>query len=371
MRVALMGGGTAGHLFPSVAVAQRLVADHGAEVLFIGARGRLDERILSEQSLPHRLIPARPFPYGFSLKTLVAIWALLRSSGECLPILREFGPDVVFGAGGYVSVAGVLAATRLGIPSVCHVSDAMPDRANRLLSRWATRITCHFADAAGHFDAARTQVTGQPVRREFFATDRDSARETLGIPPDAFVLLVSGGSQGARTLNASTVTALPRLLADPLTYVVHLTGALEYEQFSAQARELVGEEPRYRCLAFHEHPWELIAAADIALTRGGASSLAEMAVLGLPMIVVPYPYAAAHQTLNARHLTDAGAAILVANADLTPERLADEVEDLRADRPRLGAMREAAVRVSRPRAAEEIAELVARTAADRGRGAPA
>lgn len=362
-----MGGGTAGHLFPSVAVAQRLITDHGADVLFIGARGRLDEKILAEQALPHRLIPARPFPYGFSLRTLAAIWALLRSSGECLAILREFQPDVVFGAGGYVSVAGVLAATRLGIPSVCHVSDATPDRANRLLSRWAARITCHFEEAAAQFDPVRTQVTGQPVRREFFDTDRARARQALEIPADAFVLLVAGGSQGARTLNASTVAALPRLLADPRNYVVHLTGVLEHERFSTQARELVGDEPRYRCLAFHERPWEPIAAADVALTRGGASSLAEMAVLGLPMIVVPYPYAAAHQMLNARHLTQAGAALLVDNADLTPERLGDEVQGLRDAPARLQAMREAAKRVSRPQAAEEIAALVAKTAAGRGR----
>jgi UDP-N-acetylglucosamine--N-acetylmuramyl-(pentapeptide) pyrophosphoryl-undecaprenol N-acetylglucosamine transferase len=365
VRVVLMGGGTAGHLFPSVAVAQRLVSDYDAEVLFIGALGRLDEKILSEQALPHHLIPAQPFPYGFTPKTILALWALLRSSGQCLSILREFRPEVVFGAGGYVSVAGILAATRLGIPSVCHVSDAMPDRANRLLSRWATRITCHFEAAAAHFDPARTQVTGQPVRREFFQTDRARAREALGIPPEAFVLLVAGGSQGARTLNASTVAALPRLLADPQTCVVHLTGALEHERFSTQARELVGEEPRYHCLAFHERPWEPIAAADLALTRGGASSLAEMAVLGLPMIVVPYPFAAAHQALNARHLTEAGAALLVDNEELTPQRLGDEVERLRADPARLQAMREAAQKVSRPRAAEEIAALVARTAADR------
>lgn len=352
-----MGGGTAGHLFPSVAVAQRLVEILDAEVLFIGAEGRLDGRILAQQGMAHRLIPARPFPYSISLDSLRALWALWRSIARCRGILREFRPDVVFGAGGYVSVAGVIAASRLGIPSVCHASDAHPDRANRLLSRWATRITTHFDIAAASFPSAKTTVVGQPVRREFLQITRAQARAALNIPPEAFVLMVSGGSQGARTLNYATAGALGNILGDPATHVIHFTGALDRDEVLQRTAQVVGRD-RYHCLEFCEKPWEALAAADLCLTRGGASSLAEAAVLGTPMIIVPYPYAAAHQKLNAAPLEQSGAAIVIDNADLTPERLSLEVERLRSAPATLGGMSQAARGSSRPSAAEDIAHII-------------
>lgn len=357
--MALMGGGTAGHLFPSVAVAQRLIADHGAEALFIGAEGRLDGPILQAHGVPHELIPARPFPYGLSLRVAPALVALWRSVRRCTAILRGFEPDVVFGAGGYVSVAGVLAATRLRVPAVCHVSDAQPDRANRFLARRATAITCHFAEAARTFPGDKTHVTGQPVRAEFLRTSRDEGRAACGIPEDAFTLLVAGGSQGARTLNYATLEALPALLEAPDLRVVHLTGALDHEDIRRLARERLGDEPRYRCLAFHDEPWLPIAAADLCLTRAGAGSLAELAVMGCPMLIVPYPHAAGHQKLNARPLVEAGAAVMVDNAELSAQWLSERVRELRADAARLRAMSEASRASARGDAAERIAGLLA------------
>jgi len=356
-----MGGGTAGHLFPSVAVAQRLVDDMGAEVLFIGAQGRLDRRILSEQGMAFELIPARPFPYGVSLAAARAMWALYRSIRRCRKILREFRPDVAFGSGGYVSVAGVIAASQLGIPSVCHASDAQPDRANRLLARWATRITTHFEVAAASFAPEKTTVVGQPVRKAFAKITREDARAALGIPWDAFVLLVSGGSQGARTLNHATAGALGNILEDPATHVVHFTGALDIDEVQARTAGVVGRE-RYHCQEFCETPWVPIAAADLCLTRGGASSVAEVSLLGVPMIIVPYPYAAAHQKLNAEPFAQAGAALVIDNADLTADRLALEVERLRSSPETLRRMSDAARSVSRPDAADRIAAIIAELA---------
>ena len=359
MRVALLGGGTAGHLFPSIAVAQRLIADLGADVLFVGATGRLDSRILAQRALPHELIDARPFPYGLSLRVVPALWHLYRSVRECSEALRRFEPDVVFGSGGYVSVAGILAAARLGVPRVCHASDAHPDRANRLVGRWATRITTSYEAAASHFPGDRTTVTGQPVREEFLQAGRVEAREALGISQEAFVLFVTGGSQGARRLNHAVLGALESLLGDRDVCIIHLVGSLDYEDVAAHAREKIGDDERYRCFAFHEQPWLLAVAADLCLTRGGASSLAEMAVVGTPMIIVPYPYAAAHQTLNAAPLADAGAAMVVADADLSSDLLTSRVTELMSDRERMSRMSSAARSVSRPEAAEQIAQIVA------------
>jgi len=362
VRVALLGGGTAGHLFPSVAVAQTLTQDMGAQVLFIGAHGRLDGKILAENDLPYELIPARPFPYGLSVKTGFALWSLYLSRALCVQILRRFGPDAVFGAGGYVSAAGVLAAAKLGVPSICHASDAHPDRANRLLARWATRMTTNYEVAAEGFPAQKTSVVGQPVRRQFIRTTRPEAREALGIAPDAFVLLVVGGSQGARRLNHATLEALTELLADPRMHMIHSTGSLDYDDVVARAREAVGDEPRYRCVAFHEEPWLPLAAADLVLSRGGASSLAEIAVAGKPAIVVPYPHAAAHQTLNVRPLAEAGACIVVQDAELSGAALLEHVRTLRQNVSMLCGMSAAARQTSRPGAAGEIAGMLAELA---------
>jgi len=366
LRVILLGGGSAGHLFPSVAVAQRLVGELGAEVLFIGAEGKLDSRILQQQGLPHRLIEARPFPYGVSLDAVKAAGAAIRSARSCLRISREFGADAMFSAGGYLGAAGTLAAAWSGLPIVCHASDALPDRANRLLAPWGSRITVNYSAAARYFPAAKTVVTGQPIRREFFETTREQARSSLGIPPEAFVLLVVGGSQGARTLNHGTTGALSRLLSDESTYVVHLTGAAEHEDTLARAREQIGDSPRYIAQAFSEDPWVTTSVADLCLTRGGASGLAETAAKGVPMIVVPYPHAAGHQRLNIPVLVDAGAAIPVEDAELTPDRLAHTVAELRGDRGRLGEMSRNALGATNPRAAEDIAQILAQLAVQGG-----
>ncbi len=357
-----MGGGTAGHLFPSVAVAQRLIDRLGAEVLFIGAEGKLDSRILQQQGLPHRLIPARPFPYGLSLDAVAAVGAVLRGATLCARIAREFRADALFGAGGFVGAAGTLAAAWTGLPSVCHASDALPDRANRLLAPWAGRITTHYEAAAAHFPRAKTTVTGQPIRREFLATTPQQAREALGIPDGAFVLLVAGGSQGARTLNHATVGALDRLLSDEAAFVLHLTGAAEHQDTVYRARRCVGDHPRYRAMAFCEEPWLTTTAADLCLTRGGASGLAEMTVRGVPTVVVPYPYAAGHQRLNATELVESKAAVLIEDAELTPDRLAETVGQLRGAPERLAEMSRAALAVARPQAADDIAQIIAEVA---------
>jgi UDP-N-acetylglucosamine--N-acetylmuramyl-(pentapeptide) pyrophosphoryl-undecaprenol N-acetylglucosamine transferase len=359
VRAVLLGGGTAGHLFPSVAVAQRLLERPGTEVLFIGAEGRLDARILTEEGYPHELIPAHPFPYGLSAQALRAGWALLRGFRRCRTILARYRPDVVFGSGGYVSAAGILAAASLGIPRVCHASDALPDRANRLLAPCATRITTHYQAAAARFPARKVTVTGQPVRREFLEVTREAARQALGIPAEAFVFLVAGGSQGARSLNYATLGSLAALLEDPAAYVVHLTGARDYDDVLMAARDAVGDNPRYQAHAFHAEPWVTAAAADLGLTRGGASSLAEWGVCGLPMIIAPYPYAAAHQQANAAPLVEAGAAVLVQDADLSADWLTARVDVLRDDPAVLPRMAQAARAASHPTAAADIAAIVA------------
>jgi UDP-N-acetylglucosamine--N-acetylmuramyl-(pentapeptide) pyrophosphoryl-undecaprenol N-acetylglucosamine transferase len=219
----------------------------------------------------------------------------------------------------------------------------------------AHTITVAFEAAAEHFPADKVVVTGQPVREEFLSGDRESARAELGYAPDDFVFVVTGGSQGAQRLNQAVLGAAGKLLAAGVK-IRHQTGALSFEAVQeAAAEQKLG--PDYHCFAFHNELWRLLAAADLVLIRAGASSLAEAAAWSLPMVVVPGAFAHGHQRHNAQELTRRGAAVMIEDAALTPEALAETVLALQGDATRRAAMSAAAAGWGSRGAAERIAEL--------------
>jgi UDP-N-acetylglucosamine--N-acetylmuramyl-(pentapeptide) pyrophosphoryl-undecaprenol N-acetylglucosamine transferase len=355
MRAAFAGGGSAGHLFPALAIAQRFLRQAPeAEALFFGARKPLDEKLLAPYH--HRLLSATGLPYGLSLKTVTGIAKMAMAGMEAMREMRGWRPQVIVGTGGYISAAAVPAATMQGIPSVIHVSDAMPDRSGLKLASSAARITVAFEAAAQYFPADKVVVTGQPVREEVLQGDRESARAELGYGPDDIVLLITGGSQGARTLNEATLGALPKLLGAGLK-IYHQTGSLDYEKVRATTAERqLG--PSYVCREFIPNMGTLLAAADMFLMRAGSSSLAEAAAWGLPMIVVPGAFAHGHQQVNAQQLEQRGAAVVVQNADLTAERLTEVALDLLSHSEQRQAMSQAALGWGSREAADRIAALV-------------
>ena len=208
MRVLLTGGGTAGHLFPSIAVAQAVLAEEEAELLLVSSRHGLDAEILAQHGLPYEPISARPFPYGLSWRLFSGVWGLLRGAAQARRIITRFQPDVVMSSGGYVAAAVVPVAARRRLPIVAHVSDAYPDRTNRFLRRWATVTTLAHEEAERYFEGCECRVVGQPIRKEFFATGREEGAAALGLDPERPVLLVTGGSQGARSLNRAVQVGL-------------------------------------------------------------------------------------------------------------------------------------------------------------------
>jgi UDP-N-acetylglucosamine--N-acetylmuramyl-(pentapeptide) pyrophosphoryl-undecaprenol N-acetylglucosamine transferase len=364
VRIAFTGGGTAGHLFPAIAVAQQIQkADPQAEVLFIGTRKRLDAELVPKCGHAYEPIDSAGFPYGISLKAASSAWHLFRGFWQARRILKRFRPQAVFGAGGYVAAAVIPAARSLGIPTVIHASDALPDRANRLLSRWATRITVSSSAAQRYFPASRTECTGQPLREELFAVTREEAYGRIGLQPGLFTLLVTGGSQGARRLNEALLAALPELLQRGDVQVLHLSGSVDAEAVAARVGalrrgDLAEALSRYHGLPYLDDMGAAMRAADLVAMRCGASSVSEAAAFGLPMILVPLPHAGGHQLLNAEPLVAAGAGILVEDAAFDGERLLAEVSGLLADPERLARMREASARGGRPDAARRIAEIV-------------
>jgi UDP-N-acetylglucosamine--N-acetylmuramyl-(pentapeptide) pyrophosphoryl-undecaprenol N-acetylglucosamine transferase len=356
-RVLMAGGGTAGHLFPCVAVAEQLqAADPEVEVRFIGATGRIDAALLARRDLPHDLIDARPMPYGLSTAAVSGAVGLVRGVLQTRNVIRRFQPDVMFNTGGYVGAAAGIAARWQGVPLVLHAADVLPDRSNRMLSRWAEVVTCVSPAAAEVFGEIAV-VTGHPIRQEVAAATEEQGVRELGLDPEQPTLFVTGGSQGARRLNMAVIGALPELLEDLGVQIVHLSGALDYEHLRAEA-ERMGSPERYHLIEHLPNVGLGLAAADLVVTRAGAASLAEACLHGAPMIVVPYPHAGGHQRLNAEPLAEDGAAVIVEDAQFTSERLVGLAGEILRNDERRREMADAALAAASPGAAADVADTV-------------
>jgi UDP-N-acetylglucosamine--N-acetylmuramyl-(pentapeptide) pyrophosphoryl-undecaprenol N-acetylglucosamine transferase len=360
-RVVLVGGGTAGHIMPCVAVAEALQALRpDVELLFIGADRPGDRAVFEGLGLRHGLLAVEPFPYCPSLAMLRAYAALRRARARAREVLADFGPASLFSSGSYVAGPVIPEARALGVPVVLHAADAMPGRANVALARYADVITVAYELSRGRFRHPSVVWSGQPIRRSVLGASRESGRERLGIPPTAAVLLAYGGGQGAASINGALLDALPQLLEIPDLWVVHLTGPAHIESVRAATRDLsVPAGSGYQCHAFLDQPGDAIAAADLVVSRCGSSSMAEIAALGRPCIAIPYPHAGGHQKLNALPLVDAGGAVLLEDRHLSGATLGGWVVRLLGDSERLVEMAKASQAVGKPEAADTIAQLIA------------
>lgn len=357
MRLLLAGGGTAGHISPGLAVAERLLQqDPAPEVHFVCSERALDARMLSSAGLPYHPLPCGPFPYGVSPAAARAGLRLLSSVRAARRLLMRLRPEAVLGVGGFVSVPVVIAARLAHLPVAIHVLDAQPDRANRLASRWSEWITLAFAEAARHFPSAHVEVTGCPVRRRILEAVRPAALEALGLDPAKLTLLVMGGSQGARRLNQALVGVLPQVLGTLDAQVLHLTGERDYEQVLADSGPAAALHGGYQAFPFAEDMGSVLAAADLVISRAGSSSLAETAARGCPQILVPYPHAGGHQMANAQALARAGAAVVLPDEQCEPAALLHMLTRLLRNEPERLAMSRAAYRWASPHAAKRLAE---------------
>ena len=364
MRLMVSGGGTGGHVYPALSILsalERRLAERTGEdlrVLYVGSRGGLEENIVRRAGLAFRTVPAgavvgrSPVVVAANLgRTLAGVAAALRH-------IYGFRPQAVLATGGYVCVPVVLAAWLARVPSLIFLPDMAPGLAIRSLARFATRIAVSFEEARRFLPAGKTTATGYPVRPELFAVDRGQARRELGLAADVPVLLVLGGSRGARPINEAIRVALPELLQ--ACQVVHVAGELDEPRLRQAVAGLTeAQRRRYRLYAYlHEELPSALGAADIVVSRSGASVMGEYPAVGVPSILVPYPYAGAHQRLNAAQLVAKGAAVQLENEALSEGRLAATVLDLLADEERLASMRRAARELARPGAGEAIADII-------------
>jgi UDP-N-acetylglucosamine--N-acetylmuramyl-(pentapeptide) pyrophosphoryl-undecaprenol N-acetylglucosamine transferase len=354
LRVVIACGGTGGHLFPGIAVAEELRA-HGHQPLLLISQKSVDaEASRKYGDLEFIAIPAIAKPATFSLKMLSFLLKLRGAIGQCKSILRERRADVVIGMGGFTSLAPVYAGRKLGLKTFVHDSNALPGKANRLTARWCAQVFLGMKEASYYFPSSSTVVTGTPVREEMRALPaRATAAEKFGLDPARATVLVMGGSQGARKLNALVADAFDHF--PPGTQVLHVAGTAD----EARVREAAGKREGYIVLGFCDDMASVYAAGDLVLCRSGASSLTEIAHACLPSILVPYPFAADdHQTKNAEVFAQAGAAVLVQEAALDGPALAKLVCDILNDSVKKQTMQQAAHALDVPDAAARIRQAI-------------
>lgn len=356
MNIVLAGGGTAGHTSPLIATAQqlsRLAPD--SELLCVGTPRGLETQVIPAAGLELALIPPVPLPRRLTVDLLKVPWRLWDAVRQAGGILRRHRADVVVGFGGYVSLPVYLAARKAKLPIVLHEQNALPGLANRIAARFTDHVGVSFPDTV----LPHAQYLGLPVREAIAGLDRaaaaPAARAAFGLPSQGPVLLVSGGSQGARSINLAVAGALDDLLAAGVS-VLHVLGRANFTDDHV-ARDHPGGAV-YRPLAYAEAMEDVYAAADLMVGRSGAGTVMETAMVGLPTVFVPLPHGNGEQARNAGFLVEAEAAVLVRDADLTPRTLADLVLGLVGDPGRLSAMSARCRELVPAGAAEALARLV-------------
>jgi UDP-N-acetylmuramate--alanine ligase len=357
--VVIAAGGTAGHVVPALAVADEL-RDRGARVVWAGTRGRAEAELVPRAGYEVEWFSLSGIDRRNPLRAATAVFRAAAAVPAAGAFLRRAGADVVLGGGGYVAGPVGLAAAITRTPLVLTEADSRLGLANRLLARWARRVCLAFPIEGR--EGTRYLVTGRPVPPAVLAVDPEAARARLGLERGRPCLLVFGGSLGARSLNLVAVEAFAG--REDLA-VIHITGSRDFDEV-ASALGACGDPPGYRLLEYVDSLAEPLAAADLVLARAGGS-IAEIAAAGKPAVLVPYPHATAdHQTSNARWMSDAGAAVVIADSELGPDRLSAEVEALMRDRERLEAMAEASRQLARPDAAARVADEVMKAAEAQG-----
>jgi UDP-N-acetylglucosamine--N-acetylmuramyl-(pentapeptide) pyrophosphoryl-undecaprenol N-acetylglucosamine transferase len=345
-KIMILAGGTGGHVYPALAVARELIS-RGHQVVWMGTRAGLEARVVPSAGIPMEWLTVAGLRGKGWRSKLSAPFMLAKALLQAARILRRIRPDAVLGMGGFVSGPGGLMARLMGIPLVLHEQNRIPGTTNRWLASWAGVVLEAFPGSFLPKIGAR--CTGNPLRREISGLKKPPAAEGAG----PLRILVLGGSLGALVLNQRVPLALAKL--DRPIRVFHQTGEAMRQETAALYGQL-GVEARVE--AFVDDMAEAYGWADLAICRAGAMTLSELAAVGLPAILVPFPYAIDdHQTHNARYLSEAGAALLMSQTELTPERLAEAIEALCRQPGRLTAMSEAALALAKPDAARTVADI--------------
>ncbi|MCI7412299.1 undecaprenyldiphospho-muramoylpentapeptide beta-N-acetylglucosaminyltransferase [Hornefia butyriciproducens] len=345
MRAIVTGGGTGGHIYPAIAIADAIKKkEPDSQILYIGNEIGLEKDIVPGTGYPMEMVAAKWIDRSNALKIVDTGFTTLRGIRQSLRIMKRFRPEAVIGTGGYVCFPVLYAGHRYGARCFIHEQNAFPGMANKSLERFVDKVFLGFPEASDYFhEPEKHVVTGNPVRDSFFRVGRKEARDRLKIGEDQFAVFSFGGSQGAERINEVVFELMKTFQGNPGKVLIFGTGSQYYDEICEEIRKQgieTGQNIRV-CSYIRDMP-DYLAAADLVIGRAGALSVAEICVSGRPSILIPSPNVTGnHQYFNARSVADRGGAVLIEEKNLTPERLIAEVDRLESEPEKRNAMGEA------------------------------
>ncbi len=368
MNVIFTCGGTAGHINPAIAVANILKERQpDCNILFIGAKGHMEEKLVPQAGYELRCLPGSGLSRGKNLaalkKNVTAVKCVLSAVGKCKKIIREFEPDVIIGTGGYASFPALYAGHQLGIPTCVHESNAVPGLTTKLAANIADRVLVAFAESKQNYKKPeRVEVVGMPVRREFISTSKDEAKRQLGMTQKP-VVVSAFGSLGAKVMNETMAGMFPLEQQEHFPfYHIHATGSFGWKWMPDLIKEKGVELEDCPEIDMREYIYNMptvMAAADVIISRAGASTCNEIGAAGTPCILIPSPNVTNHhQEKNARVLESSGGAVVILEPDCTPERMYETVKMLLADENRRAEMTKALHGLVKLDSAERICDIL-------------
>ena len=360
MRIILAGGGTGGHLYPGLAIAQEFQSQKPeAQILFVITRRRIDQQIVSKEGWPYVHLPVESFR-GFSWRTLWALGCLVWSIGLAVRLVKSYHPRLIIGLGAYPSVPALVAGKLCGVTLMIQEQNLFPGGANKFLSRWAKRIFISFSETKQFFpkrSRGRMILAGNPVRQGLY-NDSDGLkpdlRSVFGLNDDKFTLLIFGGSKGAHRINEAVMEGLSGLTEERAgrLQIIHQTGEGDFKEVKNFYQQFAVKSV---VLPYIHEMADAYSAADLVICRAGATTLAEITVLGKASILIPYPYAVRdHQMINAQILETVGAAELISDGELAGDTLWSKIRRLMDHREGLLRMQQKAKKLGKPKAAHKI-----------------
>lgn len=360
MKIIVSGGGTGGHIYPALTLIDAIKSKRpDAEFLYVGTQKGLEADIVPKAGINFTALKLeggleRHFTLANISRAANAIWSIKHASD----IVHDFKPNVVVGTGGYVCGPILLAASLMKVPTLIQEQNAVAGVTNKILSKFVTKIAVGTRDALKNFPAKKTVYTGNPIRSAVLDAKKSDGLREFGFTADKPVVLISGGSRGARSINNAMVDVLKSAAKKNDAQFLHVTGKGEFDAVTEKLTDVL-DSPNIKVVPYLYNMPTAMAMADLAIFRAGATGLAELTARGIPSILIPYPFAAEnHQEFNARSLVEAGAAKMILNKDLTAEILSATINELLTSPDTLKKMSESSLSLGKPRAAEEIADLI-------------
>lgn len=362
MRYLITGGGTGGHIYPALAIANEIKRkDKSAEILYVGTEKGLESELVPKEGFQFKTIRVKGMPRKINKESFIALKELLHGLNDAKKIIKEFKPDVVVGTGGYVCGPVVYMAKKMNIPALIHEQNAFPGITNKILSRYVDKVAVTFDEAKKYFKYPdRVVNTGNPIRKEILEIDKEKAYKALDIDKDIPFILSFGGSGGQKKLNDAMYYFIKEAIEKKDVQIIHVTGKRFYDDFMAQLKkDNIDLNKNIRVFPYFYQIPEAVNIASLVITSSGAITLAEISAVGAPSILIPKSYTAEnHQEYNARAFENKGASILVLEKDIKEDAFSDIIYSVVKDKKRLAQMASHSKELGKTDASERIVELI-------------